>query len=228
MSTIAEKLLELFLASKGALAAGILVVGSTGVVITGVVGPGNDIALAVLAPVVSPSPSPSPSPSASPGAPTPAPAGCAAAIAARDEALKALGQERDKALADLRTIRRTAAALAKAGNRELSEALLEEAEREFAAQAGQRLEAAKRAIHAAADLAACDAKDPDRGAFFDIADLRERYRVVREQLRTDLRELLQRAGQRFDELLKDAKVKQPPVRSTGSGDSDDSDSSDDD
>lgn len=223
MSTIAEKLLELFLASKGALAAGILVVGSTGVVITGVVGPGNDIALAVLAPVVSPSPSPIPSPSASPGAPTPAPAGCAAAIAARDEALKALGQERDRALADLRTIRRTAAALAKAGNRELSETVLEKAEREFAAQAGERLDAAKRAIRAAADLAACDANDPDRGAFFDIADLRERYRVVLEQLRADLRELLQRAGQRFDELLKEAKVKQPPVRSTGSADSDDSD-----
>lgn len=221
MSTIAEKLLEFFLASKGALAAGILVVGSTGVVITGVVGPGNDIALAVLAPVVGPSPSPSPSASPNAGAPTAAPAGCAAALAVRDDALKGLGRERDKALADLRTIRRTAAALAKAGNRELSEALLEEAEREFAAQVGQRLEDAKRAIHAAADLAACDANDPDRGAFFDVADLRQRYQVVTEQLRKELRDLLQRAGQRFDELLKDAMAKQPPVRSTGSDDSDD-------
>lgn len=224
MSFAIEKLLEIFLAARGALAAGILVVGSTGVVITGVMGPGNDVALAVLAPIVSPSPSPTSSPTAA--APTAPPAGCAAALAVRSEALKALQDERAKALADLRTIRRTAAALAKAGNRELSEAALDSAERELAAQIEQRLLDAKGALVAAADLTPCESNDPSRGAFFDLADLRERYRVVVERLKKELRDVLVQAGERFDALLKQAKPKQPPARST-SGGSDSSDSSDD-
>lgn len=220
--SVVEKLLEIFLAARGALAAGILVVGSTGVVITGVMGPGNDIALAVLAPVVSPSPSPQPLPTAA--VPTTAPAGCAAALTVRTEALQALQEERAKALADLRTIRRTAAALAKAGNRELSEAALDSAERAVAAQIEQRLVDARAALAAAADLGPCESNDPARGAFFDLADLRERYRVVVERLKKELREVLVQAGERFDVLLKEAKPKQPPPPSTGSGgSSDDSD-----
>ena len=221
MSVVIEKLLEIFLAARGALAAGILVVGSTGVVITGVVGPGNDVALAVLAPIVSASPSPRPSPTAT--VPTTPPAGCAAALAVRSEALKALQEERAKALADLRTIRRTAAALAKAGNRELSEAALDSAEREVATQIEQRLLDARAALAAAADLTPCDSNDPGRGAFFDLADLRERYRVVVERLKKELLEVLAQAGERFDALLKQAKPKPPPAPSTGSGGSDDSD-----
>lgn len=225
MSVAIEKLLEIFLAARGALAAGILVVGSTGVVITGVMGPGNDVALAVLAPVVTASPSPQPSPTAV--APTTAPAGCAAALAVRSEALNALQDERAKALADLRTIRRTAAALAAAGNRELGEAALDSAERDVAALIDQRLLDAKAALAAAADLSSCDSNDPARGAFFDLADLRERYRVVVERLKKELREVLVQAGERFDALLKEAKPKQSPARSTGSGGSADSDDSDD-
>lgn len=227
-----ERLLELLLAAKGALAAGILIVGSTGVVITGTLGPGNDVAIAVLAPLASASPSPTASPGTG-ARPTPSPGSCAEALAARDDAVRALQEERSKALADLRTVRRSAAALAKAGARELSEANLEAAEREFAQQIEQRLADALLATRVAADLAACEPADPTRGAFFDMADLRERYRIVLERLRNELRELLVRAGERFDALLKEAQPK-PPGASTGSADpsaphdSDDTADSDDD
>lgn len=221
MNGVIEKLLEILLTARGSLAAGILVVGSTGVVITGVVGPGNDIALAVLAPVASASPSPRPSPTQA--APTTPPAGCAAALAVRSETLQALQEERVRALGDLRTIRRTAAELASAGRRDLGERALESAERELAAQVEQKLDGAKAALRDLADLTPCESNDPGQGAYFDLADLRERYRLVVEQLRRELRGLLVQAGQRFDALLKDAKPVPPPAPSSASGGSDDSD-----
>lgn len=201
-----EKLFELILHVKGSMLVGVLLVGSTGALITGTLGPDGAVSLRVFAPLSAPSASPSQSARPSPDN------GCVAALAARADAIARIDADLARARADLREIRDLAATLARSGARDLSDQALDALEVEIRGLLEERATAARTAIRDAADLSPCQPSDPNRGAVFDMADLRQRYRVIVERVAQDLRDILQQAGQRFEALVKNAKPKIAPVR----------------
>ena len=209
-----ERLLEFLAHLKVGASAGVFVVGATGVLITGTVMNG-DVRLTVH-PSVAAAASPSPTPSASPATES---AACIEALRARDEALRAVGAEREKALDDLRTLKEIAAGLARTADKDLPDATLEAARREAAAELERVAADAQRAVRQAVDLAPCEDGDPSTGLIVDIADLRQRYRVIVEQTQQQLRSVLQRAAEVFERLVREARTKKQQASSASGGSS---------
>lgn len=204
-----ERILEFLAHLKGGAAAGIFVVGATGVLITGTVVNG-DVRLTVspaLAAAASPSPSPQHAVTES--------ALCVEAIQARDEALRAVLAEKEKALTDLKTLREIAASLARRANKDLPDETLGTAQRGVALELERIAADAARAVRQVQDLTPCEDGNPATGLVVDLADLRQRYRVVVDQARQQLRGVLQRAAEAFEKLVRDAPVKQKQVSASG-------------
>lgn len=204
-----ERILEFLAHLKGGAAAGIFVVGATGVLITGTVVNG-DVRLSVspaLAAAASPSPSPVRTATES--------ALCVEALQARDEALRAVLAEKEKALTDLQTLREIAASLARRANKDLPDETLTAAQRGLALELERVAADAARGIRQVQDLTPCEDGDPATGLVVDLADLRQRYRVVVDQARQQLRGVLQRAAEAFEKLVRDAPVKKRQVSASG-------------
>lgn len=209
-----EKLLEFLAHLKAGAAAGVFVVGATGVLITGTVVNG-DVRLQV-SPAIAAAASPSP---------TPVPSGessiCVEAVRARDDALRAAAAAKEKALTDLQTLKEIAASLARKANKDLRDETLTAAQREVALEIERVGTAAAREIRQVLDLAPCEDGDPATGLVVDVADLRQRYKVVVDREKLQLQEVLQRAAGIFEKLVREAPAKKPQA-SSDSGGSDDS------
>ena len=203
-----ERLLDLLTHLKAGASAGVFVVGATGVLITGTVTNG-DVRLTVQQPVPAAA-SPSPTPG---GSPTVESALCVEALRARDEAARAIATDRERTLGDLRTLKEIAAGLARSANKDLPDATLEAARRELAAEIDRISVDATRAVRQAIDLAPCEDGDPTTGLIVDIADLRQRYRVIVEQTQQQLRGVLQRAAEVFERLVREARAKKQQASS---------------
>lgn len=204
-----ERILEFLAHLKGGAAAGIFVVGATGVLITGTVVNG-DVRLSVspaLAAAASPSPSPVRTATES--------ALCVEALQARDEALRAVLAEKEKALTDLQTLREIAASLARRANKDLPDETLTAAQRGLALELERVAADAARGIRQVQDLTPCEDGDPATGLVVDLADLRQRYRVVVDQARQQLRGVLQRAAEAFEKLVREAPVKKQKASASG-------------
>lgn len=208
-----EKLLEFLAHLKAGAAAGIFVVGATGVLITGTVVNG-DVSLRVT-PAVAAAASPSPSPARTTGES----ALCVDAVRARDDALRAVSSEKDKALTDLKTLKEIAASLAKRANKDLPDETLTAAQRTAALELERVAADAARAIRQVQDLTPCEDGDPTTGLVLDLADLRRRYQVVVEQVQQQLRDVLQRAAEAFEKLVREARAKKVQASSSSGGSS---------
>ena len=200
-SHLFDRLIELVLHLKLGTAAAVLIVGLSGVLITATV-VGDEVRIQVFAPAA---------------AQTTEGASCEAALAARNEALHRLDNELAKARADLRVIRDLAEALADRTNKDLSDETLDAAERDVRAQMEAVRTRAREEIRLAADLSPCEDNDPATGVVVDIADLRARYRVIVDRAITDLQTILVNAGELFDRLVREARMKRVEVGSESGG-----------
>jgi len=200
-SHLFDRLIELVLHLKLGTAAAVLIVGLSGVLITATV-VGDEVRIQVFAPAA---------------AQTTEGASCEAALAARNEALHRLDNELAKARADLRVIRDLADALADRTNKDLSDETLDAAERDVRAQMEAVRTRAREEIRLAADLSPCEDNDPATGVVVDIADLRARYRVIVDRAITDLQTILVNAGELFDRLVREARMKRVEVGSESGG-----------
>lgn len=207
-----EKLLEFLAHLKTGAAAGIFVVGATGVLITGTVVNG-DVRLHV-SPAVAAAASPSPTPRT-----TGESALCVDAVRARDDALRAVRAEKEKAVTDLETLKEIATSLAKRANKDLPDDTLAEAQRTTALELDRVAADATRAVRQAQDLTPCEDGDPATGLVTDLADLRRRYQVIVDQTKQQLRDILQRAAEVFEKLVREARVKKQEASSGSSGSS---------
>ncbi len=207
-SHLFDRLIELVLHLKMGTAAAVLIVGLSGVLITATV-VGDEVRIQVFAPAA---------------AQTTEGAGCVAALAARSEALRRLDNEVAKARADLRVIRDLAEALAERTNKDLSDETLDAAEADVRAQMDAVRSRAREEIRLDTNLSACDDEDPNTGIVLSdnaLADLRQRYRVIVDRAVTDLQTILVNAGELFDRLVREARMKRVEAGSTsgsGSGD----------
>ena len=201
-SHLFDRIVEIILHLKLGTAAAVLIVGMSGVLITATV-VGDEVRIRVFAPAA---------------AHTTEGAGCDAALAARREALTTLDDEVARARADLRTLRDLAEALAERTDKDLSDETLDAAERDVRAQMDAVRTRARDEIRLAADLSSCEDNDPNTGLALDIADLRQRYRVIVDRAVTDLRAILVSAGEVFDRLVREARMKRVEAGSaSGSG-----------
>jgi hypothetical protein len=205
-SHLFDRLIEIVLHLKLGTAAAVLIVGLSGVLITATV-VGDEVRIRVFAPAA---------------AQTTEGAGCEAALAARSEALRRLDDEVAKARADLRVIRDLAEGLAEDTNKDLSDETLDAAEQDVRAQMDAVRTRAREEIRLAADLSPCEDNDPATGVALDLADLRQRYRVIVDRAVTDLQTILVNAGELFDRLVREARTKLAEAGSasgsSGSGD----------
>lgn len=201
-----DRLIELVLHLKLGTAAAVLIVGLSGVLITATV-VGDEVRIQVFAPAA---------------AQTTDGAACEAALAARSEALQRLDDEVAKARSDLRVVRDLAEALADRTNKDLSDETLDAAERDVRAQMETVRSRARDEIRLAADISPCEDGNPATGIALDLADLRQRYRVIVDRAVTDLQTILVNAGELFDRLVREARMKRVEAGSesggSGSGD----------
>jgi hypothetical protein len=206
-SHLFDRLIEFVLHLKLGTAAAVLIVGLSGVLITATV-VGDEIRIQVFAPAAAHQTSEG--------------AGCEAALAARSEALRRLDDEVAKARADLRVIRDLAEALAERANKDLADETLDAAEQDVRAQMDAVRTRAREEIRLAADLSPCEDNNPATGIALDLADLRQRYRVIVDRAVTDLQTILVNAGELFDRLVREARTKLAEAGSAsgGSGSSD--------
>ncbi len=208
-SHLFDRLIEIVLHLKMGTAAAVLIVGLSGVLITATV-VGDEVRIQVFAPAAAHQTSEGP--------------GCEAALAARSEALRRLDNEVAKARADLRVIRDLAEALAERTNKDLSDETLDAAEADVRAQMDAVRSRAREEIRLDTNLSACDDGDPNTGIVLSdtaLADLRQRYRVIVDRAVTDLQTILVNAGELFDRLVREARMKRVEAGSTsgsGSGD----------
>lgn len=219
-----EKLLEFLAHLKSGAAVGVFVVGTTGVLITGTVVNG-DVRLHV---------SPAVAVAAVPGnGPTTSDddedededkdkkesAACVEAVRARDDALRAVAVEKEKALKDLHTLREIAASLARKANKDLSDETLATAQRALALDIDRVAADAARAIREFRSLAQCEDGDPATGLVLDltIAKLRESYQVIVDKAKGDLQVVLQEAAAAFQKLIDAARVKKQQASSASGG-----------
>lgn len=197
-----DRLIELVLHLKLGTAAAVLIVGLSGVLITATV-VGDEVRIQVFAPAA---------------AQTTDGAACEAALAARSEALQRLDDEVAKARSDLRVVRDLAEALADRTNKDLSDETLDAAERDVRAQMETVRSRARDEIRLAADISPCEDGNPATGIALDLADLRQRYRVIVDRAVTDLQTILVNAGELFDRLVREARMKRVEAGG-GSGES---------
>ncbi|HUG05396.1 MAG TPA: hypothetical protein VMQ78_02510 [Candidatus Limnocylindria bacterium] len=203
MSThLFDRLIELVLHLKLGTAAAVLIVGLSGVLITATV-VGDEVRIQVFAPAAAHQTSES--------------IACDEALAARSEALRRLDNEVAKARADLRVIRDLAEALAERTNKDLSDDTLDAAERDVRSQLDDVRTRARDEIRLAADLAPCEDNNPETGVVLDVADLRQRYGVIVDRAITDLQTVLVNAGELFDRLVREARMKRAEAGSASSG-----------
>ncbi len=200
-SQLFDRVIELVLHLKLGTAAAVLIVGMSGVFITATV-VGDEVRIRVFAPAA---------------AQTSEGAGCEAALDARRDALKRLDDEVAKARGDLRVIRDLAEALAEGTNKDLSDETLDAAEQDVRTQMDAVRNRARDEIRLAADLSPCEDNDPATGATFDSADLRQRYRVIVDRAVTDLQTILVNAGELFDRLVREARMKRVEAGSASGG-----------
>lgn len=204
-SHLFDRLIELFLHLKLGTAAAVLIVGLSGVLITATV-VGDEVRIQVFAPAAAHQTSEGP--------------GCEAALAARSEALRRLDDEVAKARADLRVIRDLAEALAERTNKDLSDETLDAAEGDVRAQMDAVRSRARDEIRLDTNLSACEDNDPATGIVLSdtaLADLRQRYRVIVDRAITDLQTLLVNAGELFDRLVREARMKRVEAGSASGG-----------
>lgn len=205
-SHLFDRLIELVLHLKLGTAAAVLIVGLSGVLITATV-VGDEVRIQVFAPAAAHQTSEGP--------------GCEAALAARSQALRRLDDEVAKARADLRVIRDLAEALAERTNKDLSDETLDAAEGDVRAQMDAVRSRARDEIRLDTNLSACEDNDPATGIVLSdtaLADLRQRYRVIVDRAITDLQTILVNAGELFDRLVREARMKRVEAGSA-SGDS---------
>jgi len=203
-SHLFDRLIELVLHLKLGTAAAVLIVGLSGVLITATV-VGDEVRIRVFAPAA---------------AQTAEGAGCEAALEARSEALRRLDNEVAKARADLRVIRDLAEALAERTNKDLSDETLDAAEADVRAQMDAVRSRARDEIRLDTVLTACEDNDPATGIVLSdtaLADLRQRYRVIVDRAITDLQTILVDAGELFDRLVREARMKRVEVGSASGG-----------
>lgn len=219
-----EKLLEFLAHLKGGAAVGVFVVGATGALITGTVVNG-DVRLHV-SPAVAEA-------AVSGNGPTTSDddededededkkerAACVEAVRARDDALRAVAVEKEKAVKDLHSLREIAASLARKANKDLSDETLATAQRALALKIDGIAADAAREIREFRSLAPCEDGDPATGLVLDltIAQLRERYKVIVEKAKEDLQKVLQDAAAAFQRLIDAAQVKKQQASSASSG-----------
>ena len=201
-SHLFDRLIEFVLHLKLGTAAAVLIVGLSGVLITATV-VGDEVRIQVFAPAAAHQTSDG--------------AGCEAALAARSEALRRLDDEVAKARADLRVIRDLAEALAERTNKDLADETLDAAEQDVRAQMDAVRTRAREEIRLAADLAPCEDNNPATGVALDLADLRQRYRVIVDRAVTDLQTILVNAGELFDRLVREARTKLAEAGSASGG-----------
>lgn len=227
-----EKLLEFLAHLKGGAAVGVFVVGATGALITGTVVNG-DVRLHV-SPAVAVAALPGNGPATSDededkdedeDEDKKESAACVEAVRARDDALRAVAVEKEKALKDLHTLREIAASLARGANKELSDETLATAQRALALRIDGIAADAARLIRDVPSLAPCEDGNPATGLVLDltIAELREKYTVIVDKAKEDLQKVLQDAAAAFQELIAAAGVlkQQASSASGGSGGSSD-------
>ncbi|MEO8633240.1 MAG: hypothetical protein ABI466_07755 [Chloroflexota bacterium] len=201
-SQLFDRLIELVLHLKLGTAAAVLIVGLSGVLITATV-VGDEVRIQVFAPAAAHQTSEG--------------AGCEAALAVRSEALRHLDDELAKARADLRVVRDLAEALAERTNKDLSDETLDAAERDVRAQMDAVRSRARDEIRLAADLSPCEDNNPATGVSLDLADLRQRYRVIVDRAVADLQTILVNAGELFDRLVREARMKRVEAGSASGG-----------
>ncbi len=204
-SHLFDRLIELFLHLKLGTAAAVLIVGLSGVLITATV-VGDEVRIQVFAPAAAHQTSEGP--------------GCEAALAARSEALRRLDDEVAKARADLRVIRDLAEALAERTNKDLSDETLDAAEGDVRAQMDAVRSRARDEIRLDTNLSACEDNDPATGIVLSdtaLADLRQRYRVIVDRAITDLQTILVSAGELFDRLVREARMKRVEAGNASGG-----------
>jgi len=204
-SHLFDRLIELVLHLKLGTAAAVLIVGLSGVLITATV-VGDEVRIQVFAPAAAHQTSEG--------------AGCEAALAARSEALRRLDDELAKARADLRVIRDLAEALAERTNKDLSDETLDAAEQDVRAQMDAVRSRAREEIRLDTNLSACEDNDPATGIVLSdtaLADLRQRYRVIVDRAVTDLQTILVNAGELFDRLVREARMKRVEAGSASGG-----------
>lgn len=204
-SHLFDRLIELFLHLKLGTAAAVLIVGLSGVLITATV-VGDEVRIQVFAPAAAHQTSEGP--------------GCEAALAARSQALRRLDDEVAKARADLRVIRDLAEALAERTNKDLSDETLDAAEGDVRAQMDAVRSRARDEIRLDTNLSACEDNDPATGIVLSdtaLADLRQRYRVIVDRAITDLQTILVNAGELFDRLVREARMKRVEAGSASGG-----------
>jgi hypothetical protein len=210
-----EKLLTLLLHGKGALTAGVLVVSTTGVVVSGTVN-GQSVNL-TLTPVAQQSSDDE--------------SGCSAAAHIRNEALKSLHETWQTRRAELKTMAETAKASAKAAGKEVAEKDLENAVESLKKQLDEIRSAHARLMQerAASELGKCDDNDEEGGVTFDLATLntlREDLAKVVAEADRKMGDALAAAKSTFDQLVANAKAK-VDAESSDSADSEDSGDSED-
>ena len=218
-----EKLLEFLAHLKGGAAAGIFVVGATGVLITGTVVNG-DVRVHVT-PAIAAAAAPGPGPATSEDdedEDNKESAACVEAVRVRDQALRAVAAEKEKALTDLQTLKEIASSLARRANKDLPDETLTATQRAIALELERIGTEAARATRQVLDLAPCEDGNPTTGLVVDLADLRQRYRVIVDLTQQQLRSALQRAAEALEKLVRDAPIKPQQQESDASGGSDDS------
>lgn len=204
-SQLFDRVIEFVLHLKLGTAAAVLIVGLSGVLITATV-VGDEVRIQVFAPAAAHQTTDGP--------------GCEAALEARSDALERLDNEVAKARADLHVVRELAEALAERTNKDLSDETLDAAERDVRAQMDDVRSRARDEIRREAGLSPCEDNDPATGiAALDIADLRERYRVIVDRAVANLQAILVRSGELFDQLVRDARVKRAEAGSASTSSS---------
>lgn len=200
--------ISLFAAAKIPLIATLLVLGSTGFVVTGTISGDEDedeIELTVK-PLESKK--------------------CIDALIAQTEALLQLDVMAAEASSDLRRMRERSRDRADDLHKDLDEVALLAQYDTSSTEIRDGLAAARQDVLAAADLDNCQDRDPDTTVDLVLADLRARYDQIVREFGQRLNTTLTNAQQAFDQLVASAPDKPRPPQEP-SGDSGDSGSSDD-
>jgi hypothetical protein len=183
-------------AAKIPLIAALLVLGTTGFVVTGTIQGGDEddrrIDLTVK-PLESKT--------------------CVDALIAQTEALLELDVIAADAQAELRHLRARARDNADDQNRAIDEAALRAQFDTSSTKMRDALTAARKQIMDAADLRKCQDGNPDTGVTLDVADLRNTYDKILRDFGTKLTGLLDEAQKAFDVLVANAQPKPPKQNS---------------
>lgn len=215
-----EKLLLLLLKAKVAgsiglqapLIASLLVLSTTGFVVTGTISHAEDGEEETVNLIVKPLETKT----------------CVDALIAQTETLFQLDALANDATRELRHLRGRAREQAEDQHRMLDEAALRA---QFELSSGEilaELSAARQLVFAAAELGNCEDLNPDTTVLLVLADLRQTYEGIVRDLGRKLNDILRDAQTAFDELVAIAPLKpESPSNDSDSGDSGDSGDSDD-